>query len=324
MSAEGGRSVLTVNYPPDRTVMELDLLSVSLGLPQGSADMIKVRVNDEERISIVPDSGFECFTVRLSPGVNAIDVTAFKKGREIDSVEFSVFRRSDLEAAYQKAPADFQKDYFHSKKRKECAECHVLVPTDADKKPVNPASFKAALQEGDKQAIASSSTCYSCHSKITSYPYVHGPASVWSCLSCHDAETEPMYMVKKPDAEVCFSCHVEQGRDWGAKKFIHGPVNTGKCAICHSPHASDNPFNLLKPTWFLCTSCHQKNASGRHIIAGYVYGDSHPTRGKPDPLRNGKELTCASCHNPHASDYPRLWALSAGSAFELCQMCHQK
>ncbi|MBI4697644.1 MAG: hypothetical protein HY758_01675 [Nitrospirae bacterium] len=73
-----------------------------------------------------------------------------------------------------------------------------------------------------------------------------------------------------------------------------------------------------------CVSCHEGKDSGRHIIAGYVFGESHPTHGKPDPLRPGKELSCTSCHNSHASDSQRLWALNAENAFVLCQKCHQK
>ncbi len=58
----------------------------------------------------------------------------------------------------------------------ECSECHELKATEADMIPVNPATF---LTEKGK-AKSDSSTCYSCHNNITTYPYVHGPASVWS------------------------------------------------------------------------------------------------------------------------------------------------
>jgi predicted CXXCH cytochrome family protein len=58
-----------------------------------------------------------------------------------------------------------------------------------------------------------------------------------------------------------------------------------------------------------------------------VLGDSfstegHPTRDRQDPVRIGKELTCSSCHNPHASNSPNLWAFDVQSTFELCVKCH--
>ncbi len=318
LAAEGSDKVITVNYPPDKSVMELGLLSISLSMPKGSSDLIRVNVNDAEKVNIVPTREFVCFTVRLSVGLNKINITAMKNNKAADKVFLNVFRRSDLISMYKSPPEDFQKDYFHMKEWLPCAACHKLEPGESDKKPINIVSFEAETTKDIKETASSTSTCYSCHKGITSY------TSVWSCLSCHNPQAEPKYLVKKPDTELCFSCHAEQKEDWSVRKNIHGPVNTGNCAICHSPHASENPFNLVQPSWDLCVSCHVGKDTGRHIIAGYVYSDSHPTRGKPDPLSPGKEMSCTSCHNPHASDYPKLWALNAQSAFVLCQKCHQK
>ena len=80
--------------------------------------------------------------------------------------------------------------------------------------------------------------------------------------------------------------------------------------------------SIVKPTCLLCLSCHTEKGSGRRIIAGYVYGNRHPTHGVLDPLRKGRELTCASCHNPHASDSSKFIRLNAGRGFELCGKCH--
>lgn len=317
--AEGNQKILTVNYPPDKTVMEFGLLGVSLSVTPGSADLIKVKLNGSEQASIAPGKKVECFSVQLSLGVNKIEVSAIKDKNPVETITFEIFRRSDLERGYRNSPAGFQKKNFHMTDTLLCAECHVMKPSESDKKPVNPATFSSL-----KDSKTSPSTCYPCHKKMTAYPFVHGPASVWSCLSCHNSEATPVYFIKKPDTDICFACHIEQKEDWHAKKYIHGPVNTGNCAICHSPHASENPFNLVKPAWDLCVTCHVENATGRHIIAGFVYEGGHPTRGKPDPVREGKEMSCASCHNPHASNYPRLWALEAQSAFALCTKCHQK
>jgi len=312
---------VTLQYPPDNVAMEFDLLNISLEVPKDSADLIKAKVNDKESASIVPDNKYECFSVLLSPGINRVEITASKKGTQVFNVTLNVFRRSDLAREFIKIPAGFKKDYFHMGDNSRCAECHILEPRETDRKPVNPASFIA--EAFDKEAvIRATSTCYSCHNKIAASPYVHGPVAVWSCLSCHDDKSDPKYSVKKPDTEVCYGCHIEQKTDWQSKKVIHGPVTLGKCTICHSPHSSNYPFNLYKATWDLCVNCHADRGSGTHVLGNSFFPGGHPTRDKPDPVRTGKELSCASCHNPHASDYPHMWAFEARDMFELCRKCH--
>jgi predicted CXXCH cytochrome family protein len=319
LSSEGGR--ITVMYPPDKSLMEFGPLGVSMKVQPGSTEKIVIAVNGKELREIIPDSEFECFSLPLEMGLNKVDITGFTGGAS-STIQLSVYRRSDLEVTYSKPPSEYKKNLFHLASHPDCGQCHSLAPSEFDKKPINIAVFSAKTSEDKQKAAAVTSTCYSCHQAITSYAYVHGPVSVWSCLSCHDVDSMPVYAVKKPDTEVCFRCHTEQRNNWTMKKYIHGPVNMGKCAICHSPHASENPFNLFKPTWDLCVSCHADKKTGRHILVGYIH-EGHPTHEVPDPLRVGKELSCASCHNSHASNFPKLWALNVESQFELCMKCHK-
>ncbi|MBI5408795.1 MAG: hypothetical protein HZA14_05460 [Nitrospirae bacterium] len=322
LNAEAGQESITLHYPPDGSVLEYNMLEISMSVPAGSADSIKVYVNDEEEpLNVIADQEYECFSVQLKLGVNRINIIAVKGDYQVYKTELKVFRRSDLASEYIKTPDGFKKDFFHMKEWKQCARCHILSPIEYDRKPISPYTFKNM----DKQALlAVTSTCYMCHNKITANKYVHGPAAVWSCLSCHDPEAEPKYSVKKPDAEICYECHTEQKKDRSLKKYSHGPVTIGKCTICHSPHASENPFNLVKPTWNLCVNCHAEKASGMHVLGDSMFKEGHPTRNRPDPVRTGKELTCASCHNPHASNYPHLWAFEVETIFDLCQKCHNK
>jgi len=312
---------VSVQYPPDKTVMEYDLLNISLEVSHNSADLIKAKVNGKDKAGIVPDTKYECFSVPLALGINRIDITATKKGKPVFDATINVFRRSDLAAEYMKIPAGYKKDNFHMGDNSRCSECHILEPRETDRKPVSPKSFIAEAFE-KKTILQATSTCYSCHSKIAVAPHVHGPVAVWSCLSCHDEKADPKYAVKRPDTEVCYGCHIEQKTDWQSKKFIHGPVTLGKCTICHSPHASRYAFNLYKASWDLCVNCHTDRGSGKHVLGDSFSTEGHPTRGKPDPVRTGKELSCASCHNPHASNYPHLWAFEAQDMFDLCRKCH--
>ncbi|MEW6599848.1 MAG: cytochrome c3 family protein [Nitrospirota bacterium] len=312
---------VTIKYPPDMTVMEFDRFNVSMEVPSGSADLIKVKVNDRDAVKIIPDSEYECFSVTLALGVNKIGITASKKGVPVFETVLSAFRRSDLAAAFTKVPAGYTKEHFHMGDTSACTECHILEPKETDRKPVSPTSF--IVEAFDKKTvIQATSTCYSCHKKLAASPYVHGPVVVWSCLSCHDDNSDPKYSVKSPDTEICYGCHIEQKTDWQSKKFVHGPVTLGKCKICHSPHGSDYPFNLYKASWDLCVNCHVEKASGRHILGDSFSTEGHPTHNKPDPIRIGKELSCASCHNPHASNFPHLWAFEVQNMFELCKKCH--
>jgi predicted CXXCH cytochrome family protein len=321
VSAEGDQNIIKVIYPPDGTVMEYGVLSVSLNIAKNSADVIKISINDKEKLEITPDREFVCFSVGLSAGINRISIAAIRDKKEADRIVINVFRRSDLERAYKNTPDGFKKNYFHTEYHEQCAGCHVLKAADIDKKPINVAAFpteKFTLSDLSR----ATSTCFSCHKSLTAYPFIHGPASVWSCLSCHESGAERVYAVRKPDTKVCFGCHIEQKSRWERNKYQHGPFTTGNCTICHSPHASENPFNLHKPTWDLCINCHPDKGSGEHVVAALFGSYFHPTRGKPDPLRPGQELSCTSCHDPHASDAPKLWRLNVGSGFELCRKCH--
>ncbi len=324
-AAGADQSIITVNYPPDKTVMEFGVLGMSLKVLQDSSDLIEITLNGVQKKIIYPDTEFECFSVPLFVGVNDIHIIASKGNSKVYETSISVFRRSELSSEYTSPPPGFSKNYFHMEDRSICTPCHTLKPGMFDRKPVDISAFPQKNLKDEIKNAAATSTCYSCHKALTAFPFVHGTSSVWSCLSCHEPGAFPKYSVSKPDARMCYTCHIKQKEKWEARKYFHGPFTTGKCAICHNPHASDYPFNLMKSTWDLCVSCHIEKGSGRHILERYMIGSGtlfHPTRGVLDPLREGKELTCASCHNSHSSDSPKLWRLNVGSGFALCKKCH--
>ncbi|MBW2481891.1 MAG: hypothetical protein JRF38_18020 [Deltaproteobacteria bacterium] len=325
--AQSSQNVVTVSYPADMAVMEYNLLSISLSLLQGSSDLIEVEVNSQIKTSIVPRRKVECLSVPLELGLNKINIIAKKEDRIADEVALNVFRRSDLVGNYEKPPAGFEKDYFHMKDRPQCAACHHLwEPAEADNKTINIETYAAEVSK-DKAPVPADSSCYSCHRGIASCSFVHGPAFVWSCLTCHDARGEPKYSLKYPVPELCYKCHWEQKQQRSGKKNYHAPYITDKCCMCHNPHASENPCRLDRPVWLLCVSCHPGQADGRHVVAPYFWGTrhrKHPTRGIPDPSRKGHELTCASCHDPHASDFPMFISKYGPRSFDLCKKCHYR
>jgi predicted CXXCH cytochrome family protein len=326
-TAESAGNIVTVHYPADLAVMEYSLLNISLSLPQGSADLIEAEVNSRMKASVVPRRKFACFSVPLELGLNEINITAKKEGSIVDRVALAVFRRSDLVSKYKEPPAGFTKDYFHSQDRSQCEGCHhELEPGAADHKIINLETY-AADPGKDKAVVPSESTCYSCHRGITSYSVVHGPNFVWTCLTCHDSQAEPRYALKYPVPQLCYKCHLEQEQKRSGKKSYHAPYITNKCSICHNPHASENPGRLDKPIWLLCVSCHPDHGDGRHVIASYFWGTrhrKHPTHGVADPSNKGHELTCVSCHDPHASDSPMFITRYDTRNFDLCMKCHMR
>lgn len=327
LAAEGSQDIITVHYPVDLSVMEFNLLSISLSLTQNSADLIEIEVNNKIKAGIVSRRKILCFSVPLELGINEINIRAKKEGSIVDEVALAVFRRSNLVSKYKKAPAGFQKDYFHRQDRSQCAACHhVLESAEADNRTINIETYAAEAAK-IKAVVPTESTCYSCHRGITAYSFVHEPNFVWSCLTCHDPQAEPRYAARYPGPELCYKCHVEQKQKRSGQKNYHAPYIADKCVICHNPHASENPYRLDQPTWLLCVSCHPDQGDGRHVIAAYFWGTRHrrhPTHGVPDPSRKGHELTCASCHDPHASDAPNFITKYDTMSFDLCMKCHMK
>jgi predicted CXXCH cytochrome family protein len=129
---------------------------------------------------------------------------------------------------------------------------------------------------------------------------------------------------------ICFMCHDESVFK---KKKVHSPVEAGMCTYCHSPHASENIAQLLQPVNKVCTSCHTEPGirNGSHVIRGFTRA-GHPVKwkkevprkkGKKQPDRKKRKLSCSSCHNPHSSDWGRLFRYKAQSSFDLCRHCHK-
>ena len=97
-----------------------------------------------------------------------------------------------------------------------------------------------------------------------------------------------------------------------------------ECASCHNPHTSGNDFLLEKPEVKLCGACHAGRSTGKHVLAGFGFGGSHPIEGKPDPLRKGKTFSCTTCHNPNASDVAPQHGDDTLAIDSLCLKCHEK
>jgi predicted CXXCH cytochrome family protein len=95
-------------------------------------------------------------------------------------------------------------------------------------------------------------------------------------------------------------------------------VALNSCGIrCHSPHASEKPYLLSQTMNDNCIGCHRAQETGRHIVS-LPGGRIHPIKGLHDPSNPTKEMSCTSCHNPHSSNFAKLYSVG-----QKCKGCHK-
>jgi predicted CXXCH cytochrome family protein len=163
--------------------------------------------------------------------------------------------------------------------------------------------------------------CYECHNESKfKDKIIHHPVGEGLCISCHrpHASNFSKMLISEPP-ELCYRCH---DKKQFAKKYVHvvAAIPNG-CNLCHNPHAGGYQNLLLQPAFDLCTSCHSAEANGRHVLGVMSLGVGervHPVKGVPDPSDPSRELVCISCHNPHSSEYRKLFVQR-----NLCTKCHE-
>ena len=210
-----------------------------------------------------------------------------------------------------------EKKVIHAALETGCESCHSAIDaTDVPHEKTN--SVDQGLSSEPPEL------CYECHDKEDMEGKVtHSPVEGGECTSCHNphkSDNEKLLMSEPP--ALCYECHDE---DDFKGKLTHAPVAVGKCVACHGPHASDNLALLLHKINKVCVKCHLEKdlTSGSHIISGF--GNTvHPVKKKKDPKREGRTLSCSSCHNPHSSEWIKLFRYKANSLYDLCMHCHDK
>lgn len=166
-----------------------------------------------------------------------------------------------------------------------------------------------------------------CHGPLLDARHAHAPAREGECGSCH----RPVAGAAHPDsartdftlaargAALCTECH-----EPFTGRTEHAPAAEGECLACHDPHGAARPKLMRRPVNETCFECHEAAGFRVHAVVGVDLGSGHPVGGPPDPSRKGESLSCASCHDPHATDTPRLWRFGAQGMFDLCGRCHEK
>jgi predicted CXXCH cytochrome family protein len=209
----------------------------------------------------------------------------------------------------------------HAAVQMGCPTCHSGIDaTDIPHKKTNKVPKGLSAEQPD--------LCYGCHDKAKfSGKSIHAPVGIGSCTGCHSphASAQEKLLIKKvPD--LCYDCH--EKKDF-TRKNVHMPVAGGMCLGCHKPHVAEEMALLKQEAVSLCFECHPQVRKIPHAVSGFSTS-GHPIglplkKKKPatDPARPGKKFYCGSCHNPHSSDWMKLFRYKANVDFEICDNCHK-
>lgn len=317
-------SILKIVNPPNEDINDEDIVSFVVEADNNFVDWIIIsnKSNDSNEsnetfdIKVNPTHTHYCKSIHLHLGENNISVSGYKNDILVKQEIRMIFLKSKVYKEYRYPPEKYSRNYFHNESgEKLCASCHDMSVNE-----VKDVAFVDVTK----------SNCYQCHSLVTAKQHGHAPAVNWLCTSCHSGKVgkfnkaehnKTKYTVPDPIGPLCYSCHKKNRDKWDKRRFKHEPAESGRCNRCHNSHSSPNPFFTRKSAWELCTGCHKDKIAGMHIVK--TFGRAmHPTHDVKDPSRPGKNLSCVSCHNPHASESSSL--LQSRSAFSLCTRCHKK
>ena len=335
-----GKDSFKIIQPATKSVFNEEFASVVIQITKKSSLtklIIKNNV-DTYTLNIEKNKYVYCKTVKLTTAKNTLFIQSYINTKRIDSKTLHLFHQSEVFENAVLNPKNYSKNYFHNNKNEKlCKQCHNM---NTDKKKItklnneffrkNQKQYNSVLNDITK------SNCFDCHKSLVSRSNSHSPSVNFVCTKCHtgkvsefnkELKNKSKYINPDPIDSKCFTCHENKEETWYKKESKHGPVMTGRCNKCHNPHSSNNLFFLRKPIWDLCTTCHDEKAKGKHVLSSFVYSrnkGAHPTKGRKDPARPGRELVCSSCHNPHGSDGIYLLRMKSKSTYGVCKRCHEK
>lgn len=297
-----------VFYPGDGLSFGRDLLIVNTANPQTTAYTIELNGKKSGLIDISSAEYREYFEKYLivSPGFasgrNKLVVEEYAEGKLVGTAQVMAYYLPEVDSA---PPAGMEPFVMHTPENEQkCVGCHEMNP---DKVQLSMTSIET-------------NPCGVCHFNMLDKSYVHGPAGTMECLFCHDKSgSASKYRLTLSGAELCEQCHDSKHEN----SAVHGPVEIGECEWCHDPHSSNNFRQLHLPVNDLCMKCHEDVGKGVHVTKG-VGGKNHPLGGVADPSATGRDINCASCHEPHSAKGPKYFVGDLTNRMMLCLRCHKK
>jgi predicted CXXCH cytochrome family protein len=162
--------------------------------------------------------------------------------------------------------------------------------------------------------------CFSCHKKDDmKYTYLENDVHVKDvkkpCNICHDYHASENKNLTKNAKKICLKCHENTEKRTAFMEKALGttkctPVRERKCFDCHIPVHSDLPLDYRADGIEMCARCHKSQHEITHPLGNDVI----------DP-RDGKPITCISCHSMHAARDKSLLTFDKDRA--LCIQCHK-
>ena len=154
-------------------------------------------------------------------------------------------------------------------------------------------------------------------------------AGQMQCTSCHDPHTteHPKFLrMEMQNGALCLACHApaywQTATHSASTKIWNGvapnpwppdgflTVGQNACMSCHRPHAAAHGPRLLAQDVERanCNVCHNGNVAAKNLEAEFSKVYRHPVDGsnwihdpKENPATAPRHVTCADCHNPHAT-----------------------
>lgn len=194
----------------------------------------------------------------------------------------------------------------------ECKACHIIKIRDFKGRRANPITPVEEFPEeptGVQDVASTSGMCLSCHDG-----FVMDSREIWEGgFRGHRLGMVPSNRVTIPELD-------------GSPEFPLNDDDKVYCGTCHSAHLNETEGAPTKVKPFMrasadggniCQACHQDKKD----IADS--GHDKGSRRTRDFERRG---TCGTCHAPHGSDLPLMWARSQGEADlalnRYCRSCH--
>lgn len=193
-----------------------------------------------------------------------------------------------------------------------CDACHITKNRDFKGRranPIVPAEEFPVLPTGKQDVASSPAMCLSCHDG-----FVMDSRSNWT-----DGEFHGHRLGMQPSSDI----HVpDLGGETAFPMNEDGNMYCGTCHSAHNSDAADAPsrirsFLRVDANGNLCIGCHADNAR----IAGSAHDMGRRRMADFEPRG-----ICGSCHAPHTSDRPVMWAREFGHAEltldRMCRSCH--
>ncbi len=198
----------------------------------------------------------------------------------------------------------------------DCLECH--HPHQSENQALLRKNQHQPFAEAECQSCHNQSggedPCLKCHSGVMesfNQQFNHiSPSSNGSfCFNCHTPHaSQQAGLVRGYPGEVCRNCHAGKFERRDDNLYLH--PHAERCLNCHQLHGAPEPAMLKGPGDETCLNCHEDHDNF-----------SHPTGDAAHDPRNGRPMTCNSCHDPCNGTLFKF-NLRGSSDKGLCVQCH--